>query len=130
MSDAVNTALTFHMFADGIVPIWEDGANRAGGKWSIRLKKGTATRMWEEVLLAVVGNRFACASAGLIASDEVCGAVLATKFNEDVLSVWNRSAQSQSVVTAIRDVLRKVLNAPANAFEYAPHETALKNTPR
>lgn len=33
-----------HMFKAGIRPLWEDDANKNGGKWIVRLKKGLATR--------------------------------------------------------------------------------------
>lgn len=34
-----------HMFKAGIRPLWEDEANKNGGKWIVRLKKGLATRL-------------------------------------------------------------------------------------
>jgi hypothetical protein len=40
-------------------PIWEDSLNVDGGKWIIRLKKGVADRLWEELVLGVVGDHFA-----------------------------------------------------------------------
>lgn len=33
-----------HLFKAGIRPLWEDDANKNGGKWIVRLKKGLATR--------------------------------------------------------------------------------------
>src|SRR5690606_28187444 len=36
----------YHFFKKGIRPVWEDDANRAGGKWILRLKKGVSTRFW------------------------------------------------------------------------------------
>ncbi|CAJ0949113.1 unnamed protein product [Ranitomeya imitator] len=38
----------FHLFKEGIKPMWEDDANKNGGKWIIRLRKGLASRCWEE----------------------------------------------------------------------------------
>jgi translation initiation factor 4E len=38
------------MQQDGIIPAWEDEANKAGGKWSIQLPKeknrGNVDKMW------------------------------------------------------------------------------------
>lgn len=34
----------FHLFKQGIKPMWEDEANRYGGKWIVRLRKGLASR--------------------------------------------------------------------------------------
>lgn len=74
----------YHIFKDGIRPVWEDEANKKGGKWIIRLKKGVADRYWEDLLLAIVGDQF------LEAGDEVCGAVLSVRSGEDVLSIWTK----------------------------------------
>lgn len=74
----------YHIFKKGIRPVWEDEANKRGGKWIVRLKKGVADRYWEDLLLAMIGDQFA------EAGDEVCGAVLSVRGGEDVLSVWTR----------------------------------------
>ena len=34
-------------------------------------------------------------------SDDVCGAVLSVRFNEDILSVWNRNASDHQVSNSI-----------------------------
>lgn len=78
------TVSDYHIFKKGIRPVWEDEANKRGGKWIVRLKKGVADRYWEDLLLAMVGDQFA------EAGDEVCGAVLSVRGGEDVLSVWTR----------------------------------------
>lgn len=39
-----------HLFKDGIKPMWEDPANKMGGQWLIRLKKGIASKYWEELV--------------------------------------------------------------------------------
>jgi translation initiation factor 4E len=78
------TVSDYHIFKDGVRPVWEDEANKKGGKWIVRLKKGVADRYWEDLLLAIVGDQF------LEAGDEVCGAVLSVRSGEDVLSVWTK----------------------------------------
>jgi translation initiation factor 4E len=74
----------YHIFKEGIRPVWEDEANKRGGKWIIRLKKGVADRYWEDLLLAIVGDQF------MEAGDEVCGAVLSVRSGEEVMSVWTK----------------------------------------
>ena len=34
----------FHLFKMGIKPMWEDEANKFGGKWIVRLRKGIAKK--------------------------------------------------------------------------------------
>ncbi|KAF3253219.1 hypothetical protein TWF217_007485 [Orbilia oligospora] len=48
----------YHLFKQGIRPVWEDHENRKGGKWIIRLKKGVSTRYWEDLVLAIIGDQF------------------------------------------------------------------------
>lgn len=81
----------YHIFKEGIRPVWEDEANKRGGKWIVRLKKGVADRYWEDLLLAVVGDQF------LEAGDEVCGAVLSVRSGEDVMNVWTKNDGGRNI---------------------------------
>jgi translation initiation factor 4E len=55
----------YHVFKQGIRPVWEDDENKRGGKWIMRLKKGVADRYWEDLLLALVGDQFLDAGDGV-----------------------------------------------------------------
>jgi translation initiation factor 4E len=81
----------YHIFKEGIRPVWEDEANKRGGKWIVRLKKGVADRYWEEILFAIVGDQF------MEAGEEVCGAVLSVRSGEDVLNVWTKNDGGRNV---------------------------------
>lgn len=81
----------YHIFKEGIRPVWEDEANKRGGKWIVRLKKGVADRYWEDLLLAIVGDQF------MEAGEEVCGAVLSVRSGEDVLNVWTKNDGGRNV---------------------------------
>jgi translation initiation factor 4E len=48
-----------HLFKCGIKPIWEDAANKSGGKWMVRLKKGIVSRCWENLVRCVL---YSCSS--------------------------------------------------------------------
>ena len=56
------------ILSQGVKPTWEDPANKQGGKWMIRLKKGLASSYWEEIVLAIIGEQFDV-------GNEICGAV-------------------------------------------------------
>lgn len=110
-----------HLFKDGIKPMWEDEANKHGGKWIVRLRKGLASRCWENLILAMLGEQFMVGS-------EVCGAVISVRFQEDIISIWNRNAADQATTTRIRDTLKRVLNLPQNTImEYKAHQSSLKD---
>lgn len=100
------TVSDYHIFKKGIRPVWEDEANKKGGKWIVRLKKGVADRFWEDLLLAMIGDQFA------EAGDEVCGAVLSVRGGEDVLSVWTRIDGGRNI--KIRETIKRLLAFPAD----------------
>ena len=73
--------------------MWEDEANKFGGKWIVRLRKGRAlqlrtklilplsglsSRCWENLVLAMLGEQF-------MVGEEICGAVVSIRFQEDIL---------------------------------------------
>lgn len=111
----------FHLFKDGIKPMWEDSANKDGGKWIVRLRKGLASRCWENLILAMLGEQF-------MVGEEICGAVISIRFQEDIISVWNKTASHQPTTIRIRDTLKRVLNLPANTImEYKTHTDSLRD---
>ncbi|KAF1332177.1 Eukaryotic initiation factor 4e, partial [Globisporangium splendens] len=117
-NDLPNT-MDYHLFKTGIKPMWEDGANRRGGKWMVRLRKGIASRYWEDLVLAIVGEQFDV-------GNEICGAVISVRYNEDIISLWNRNADNNEALYRIRDTMRKVLNLPQFiALEYKRHDASL-----
>lgn len=111
-----------HLFKAGIKPMWEDPENIKGGKWILRLRKNKVNRAWENVCMAMLGEQF-------LVGPEICGIVLSTQYPEDLLSVWNRTATDVGSTNRIRDVLKRILNLPANfPIEYKPHSDSLKAT--
>lgn len=116
----LKTSMELNCFREGVAPLWEDIANRDGGKWVIRLKKGMANRCWENALLALLGDQFHL-------GDEICGIVVSTKYSEDTLSFWNKTANDKQVILKIRDSIKRILQIQSNtALEYKPHNAAIK----
>ncbi|TPX70136.1 hypothetical protein SpCBS45565_g01907 [Spizellomyces sp. 'palustris'] len=107
----------YHLFKQGIRPIWEDNLN--GGKWIVRLKKGLASRYWESLVMAMIGDQFDVGG-------EICGAVISIRHSEDILSLWNQSADDGRVNLRIRDTMKRVLNLPPNCImEYKAHKSSV-----
>ena len=115
--------------------MWEDEANKFGGKWIVRLRKGLqknpkeyksshilglASRCWENLVLAMLGEQF-------MVGEEICGAVVSIRFQEDILSIWNRTACDTAVTARIRDTFKRVLNlASSTVIEYKAHNDSIK----
>ena len=108
----------YHLFKKGIKPTWEDPANNSGGKWMVRLKKGLASRYWEELVLAIIGEQFDV-------GQEICGAVVSVRNSEDIISVWNRNSDNKEATNKIRDQMRRILKLPVFIqIEYKKHVDA------
>lgn len=104
--DHITETTELHMFRQGIKPIWEDPSNKSGGKLTVRLTKGLASRFWESVLLAIIGEEWDVC-------DEICGVVMSIRENEDILAIWNRNADNQILLAKLKDCVRTTLNCPS-----------------
>lgn len=112
------TVSDYHIFKEGIRPVWEDEENKRGGKWIMRLKKGVADRYWEELLMAIIGDQFA------EAGEEVCGAVVSMRLGEDVFSIWTKNDGGRNV--KIRETIKRVLNLPADTnLQWRSHDESI-----
>ena len=117
-------------------PVWEDPLNRTGGKWIIRLRKGVADRVWENLVCGVVGDMFDECGRGHLKSDgdgngngngnededgeewpEICGCTISVRQSEDIVAVWNRVEADVKVREKIRWVQRRHLS-PVDNWSY------------
>eukprot|EP01083_Nonionella_stella_P113672 335162_1 len=113
--------IDYYLFVDGIKPMWEDPGNQGGGHWALRLKKGVASRCWEDLILAMIGGQFEKCG-------EICGAAISMKKDEDVISVWHKDSSDNRTKNNIREALRDLfeINPNDNVFDYREHTTVLK----
>lgn len=115
---ALPTVSDYHIFKEGIRPVWEDEENRRGGKFTMRLKKGVADRYWEDLLLGIIGDQF------LEAGEEVCGAVVSVRTGEDVFSIWTKNNGGRNV--KIRETIKRLLDLPADTnLQFKSHDDSI-----
>jgi len=113
---------SYHVFKSGIRPLWEDPANRRGGKWFVRVRRNYVDKCWENLLLALLGEQF-------MVGDEITGVVIANRPHQSVISVWTRSSTNEGLKNRIHDVMRRVMQIPPNIqIEYRAHVDSLGNT--
>jgi translation initiation factor 4E len=115
-SSDLSPTTQYSLFRHPITPTWEHPSHLKGGKWSAHLKKNVSSRLWEQLLLALIGDAFS-----EIGEDEVTGITLNVKHGEDVLSIWNRHGTDGRKNLAIKRVLKEVLGVAVN-WEYAIFE--------
>eukprot|EP00467_Chlorarachnion_reptans_P005634 CAMPEP_0114511138 /NCGR_PEP_ID=MMETSP0109-20121206/14188_1 /TAXON_ID=29199 /ORGANISM="Chlorarachnion reptans, Strain CCCM449" /LENGTH=281 /DNA_ID=CAMNT_0001690547 /DNA_START=22 /DNA_END=867 /DNA_ORIENTATION=+ len=111
--------IDIHCFREGITPVWEDPVNENGGEWVIRMKKGVANRVWEDMLLAIIGGEFG-------SQGEICGVVMTVKPMEDKLTIWNRNGVDKDIVNGIRDRIVRLVGVPIEMMEYVGHSNKIR----
>lgn len=90
----------YYLFKEGIIPAWEDEANKNGGKWSIQLPKDknrpNVDRMWLYTMLAAIGETFdpspPSAADGTNSPSLITGVIVSTRPQFYRLSIWTRLA--------------------------------------
>jgi len=102
----------YYLFKEGIIPAWEDEANKNGGKWSIQLPKdknrNNVDKMWLYTMLAAIGETF---DPSLTASDKsgaqpnslITGVIVSTRPQFYRLSIWTRLAPSGTEDDGLRE---------------------------
>jgi len=117
----LNGHCDIHLFKESIKPMWEDEKNKMGGKWIVRLRKGLASRCWENMILAMLGEQF-------MVGEEICGAVVSVRHQEDIVSIWNQNSSDSVSRQRIRDTLTRVLNLPRDTvMEYKCHRDSIQD---
>jgi len=88
------------VFQHNVRPLWEDTANREGGKWMVVVPKSKSIGVFNEMLAAMVGNKF---------DAEINGLVFSKKQREDLVSVWTPSGLSTTSLEVMRDAISELL---------------------
>ena len=103
--DKVEARTCYHLFQEGVQPMWEDEANKEGGRWHVWFQKGYSSRLWEDLLMAIIGNQFE-------EGESITGIEIRTKVRGDSISVWNKDASNDTQKESVKQDFLKALNAP------------------
>ena len=107
----------YHIFKEGIKPMWEDPGNKQGGKFILRVKKTDTAKAWLQLLLLTVGGSLQGAH------DEICGVVVSVRHGDDTVAVWHRQVKNKGLVG---EALKKALALKEDFhLEYKPHDISL-----
>ncbi|KAI9336220.1 translation initiation factor eIF 4e-like domain-containing protein [Zopfochytrium polystomum] len=111
----------YHLFKEGVQPMWEDPANANGGKWVAQIQKAQKRdldQLWLNTMLACIGEMFEDSS-------EVCGAVVSVRRHADRLSLWTASYKSETRVVGIGNHWKSIL-AIDDKIGYQAHSEAMQ----
>lgn len=95
----------YHLFKQGIKPMWEDEANAKGGKWVLTMKMNPQLldRCWFYLAMALIGE-------DLDEGDEVCGAVVSLRSKVDRIQLWTRTKEDVEKINGIGKKFVKLLD--------------------
>ncbi|KAG5342414.1 Eukaryotic translation initiation factor 4E-1 [Termitomyces sp. T112] len=111
----------YYLFKEGIIPAWEDEANKNGGKWSIQLprdkNRGNVDKMWLYTMLAAIGETFDPSPVisdgpGKGVQSLITGVIVSTRPQFYRLSIWTRLAPSSE-----DDALRERIEGVGRHFK-------------
>lgn len=115
----------YFLFQEGVRPMWEDEANRGGGRLSVRVTKAASPRAFEDLCLALIGEQFD--------TDDICGIACSVRVTENFLSIWLRHVDDKELLTRVEGVARRALDLPASAvvrdWSFKPHQVEHNNGP-
>lgn len=118
--DACINGIEISLFKDPIKPMWEDDGNKQGGKVTLKLKKDNTNLIWEELVLAFVGN-----SLDPKVRDEVNGVIFSSKKDMNVIQIWYRNYNT-GFISDLEQNLKELLNTPEN-YDFEPRQFFRQN---
>ncbi|EDX09468.1 eukaryotic translation initiation factor 4E1 [Drosophila simulans] len=111
----------YSLFKKGIQPMWEDPANKFGGRWVINMGRGSKAeldKLWLDVLLILIGEAFEN-------TEEVCGAVINLRGKSNKISIWTANGHNELAVMEIGLKLRDLLVLPPHQLQYQLHKDTM-----
>ena len=104
--DSCRPGIEYFMFKEPIKPMWEDENNKNGGRFSIKLKHGYTTIIWEEMIFALIG--------GILPKemkDEINGIVVTSRKEFNTLQIWFKTYEPK-IIKDLEQCIRDLLVIP------------------
>lgn len=115
----------YAVFKQGIRPMWEDDANKMGGRWLISLEKkqrnSDLDRFWLDVVLLLIGENFEN-------PEEICGAVVNVRPKIDKIAVWTADTSKQHANIEIGRKIKEQLGIHGRIGFQVHRDTMVKHS--
>jgi len=108
---------SMHLMLEGVKPLWEDPKNATGGFWAWRIYKSDTPAVWNDLVLAAIGDQF---QQYLQTNDEVNGVTVSIRLSDDIVQVWNRDASEEAQGKLLKRIKQVVPNLRSIASYYKP----------
>lgn len=100
--DDIKSSLEISIFRKGIKPMWEEEANKVGGKVTLKIKKEMSNPIWDEIVLRFIGGSFPD-----IDNSEVNGVMYSVKREFNIIQIWFRNYNGKfnvSIANSVRNI--------------------------
>ncbi|XP_013201074.1 eukaryotic translation initiation factor 4E [Amyelois transitella] len=115
----------YAVFKQGIRPMWEDDANKMGGRWLISLERKQRTtdldRFWLDVVLLLIGENFEH-------PEEICGAVVNVRAKIDKIGIWTADTSKQHANIEIGRKIKEQLGIHGKIGFQVHRDTMVKHS--
>merc|ERR1739838_205721 len=91
----------YHLMRENTRPFWEDKVHASGGMWKLRCQKKDTDSVWQEILLACIGEQF---TDHLCKDDEIVGLSVNIRKNDDLVQLWNVKSSQASESKAVNKI--------------------------
>lgn len=125
----ISNGSNYHMFLNGVKPMWEDEFNSRGGKWIVifpKREKELYNEYWISVLLSVIGESIAGVEA-------VAGCVASVRKSQNKIAVWTTDASKEVNMSIGRHMREQLMSNPdmwkSCKIEYQQHNDATPPPP-
>ncbi|CRG83080.1 Eukaryotic translation initiation factor 4E type 3 [Talaromyces islandicus] len=137
--DKIRLRDTVHIFRKGTKPVWEDPDNVNGGCWTFRVPKGNSQQFFHELAILTMASELQAAIEG--EHDHVLGVSTSTRFNSNLISVWNKHGFNEKSIRILENTILSRLSPElrpvpdSNSYFYKRHadregyQEAIKQAP-
>lgn len=138
---ALRASCQYHFFQTGVKPMWEDPANRQGGKlWvnldpaeKLRIKRGDSSkdsagseeteldRVWSNALMALVGEQLEPSATQ--EDSAITGVVLSKRKQYNRVALWLKDASNTGAIEAVKKAAPQELGLSGSAsLSFSRHD--------
>ncbi|XP_050075536.1 eukaryotic translation initiation factor 4E1 [Anopheles maculipalpis] len=111
----------YMLFKSHIRPMWEDEANKHGGRWTLTIHKHLSDKYWLDTVLCLIGEAFEC-------SDQICGAIVNVRQRIDKISIWTANYENRAAVMHIGKIYKERLGLRDNIHYQLHKDTMIKSS--
>uniref|UniRef100_A0A182PDP8 eIF-4F 25 kDa subunit n=1 Tax=Anopheles epiroticus TaxID=199890 RepID=A0A182PDP8_9DIPT len=111
----------YMLFKSHIRPMWEDEANKHGGRWTVNMNKRLSDKYWLDTVLCLIGEAFDH-------SDQICGATVNVRQKIDKISIWTADYDNRAAVLDIGRKYKERLNLRENIYYQMHKDTMVKQS--